>query len=132
MAFSVTPAAGTGLAQTFSYKASSAADNGYAYIMQMFALISSDGTVGNGCFVYYNRGQNYIYLAKDDGTWDYRRLGTPDSIHNSRCTLDTGVSTAVGNGNTLSLNLAIAFNPSWVGTRTTRELTRSTWPAIES
>ena len=32
------------------------------------ALISSDGSIGNGCYVYCNRGQNYIYLMKDDGT----------------------------------------------------------------
>ena len=113
---SATPNTGAGLAQTFSYMASS--PNGYSYIAQMYALFESTIGVQPACEMYYNPVTNYVVLIDDAGGWGMsQHLGTPGTLHNSQCTLDYGASSATGSGNNLTLNLALTFNSSWSGTK---------------
>src|SRR6266481_306692 len=98
-------ASGAGLAQTFSYVASSV--NGYAYIAQMHVVLNTAVNGAGGCYVYFNRAGNFVYLLDDAGGWtQYGLLGTAATpLHNSQCTLDTAASFASGSGNNLTLNL---------------------------
>jgi YD repeat-containing protein len=118
VAVSVNPASGTGLGTTFSVTASSA--NGGSYIMQMHTLINSTLANAGGCYVYYNRAGNYVYLLDDSGGWTQSAyLGTGPSMHNSQCTLNTAQSNAVVSGNNLTLNLALTFASGWTGAKNT-------------
>jgi RHS repeat-associated protein len=113
---SVSPTGGTGLTTTFSYTASSA--NGGSYIMQMHTLVNSSFTNSGGCYVYFDRAGNYVYLLDDSGGWtQYAYLGTGANLHNSQCTLNTAQSNAVVSGNNLTLNLVLTFGSGWTGAK---------------
>src|SRR3974390_1623782 len=115
---SVSPASGTGLTATFSFSASSA--NGGSYIMQMHTVVNSSLAGVGACYVYYNRAGNYVYLLDDSGGWtQYAYLGSGTNLHNSQCTLNTGLSNAVVSGNNLTLNLALTFASGWAGNKNT-------------
>jgi hypothetical protein len=116
---SALPASGTGLAQNFRFTASSV--NGYGYIVQMQGLINSSLAYANGCVVSYHPFQNAIYLLNDSGTaWlGGGTIGTPGTVANSQCTLDTGASSASGSGNNLTVSAALSFNSSWAGAKNT-------------
>ena len=116
-AVSVTPSAGAGVSQTFQYLASST--NGYAYITNLLASISSTVGSSDACSVFYDRAANYVYMLDDQGRWTLSSyVGIPGQLQNSRCSLDTGVTYASGSGNTLALNLKLTFTASWLGTKT--------------
>jgi len=113
---SATPTTGTGMSQTFSYSVSSA--NGARYLMQLLVLISNGGSGAGACYVYYNRGENTLYLLNDSGTaWLGSPLHSPGTISNSQCTLDAGTSAAVLSGNTLTLDLVVTFAPGFAGAK---------------
>src|SRR5438270_285922 len=57
-------------------------------------------------------------------TWAARRatpdsasLGTPGTLQNSQCSIDTGASSASGSGNNLTLNLAVTFKAAFSGSK---------------
>jgi hypothetical protein len=111
---SVTPAAGTGMTQTFSYTISSA--NGYSYLMQDQIVINNGLYGANACFLYYVRAANRVGLLNDDETaWLTAPLHSPGTLSNSQCAVDTGASAAVGSGNTLTLDMVITFAAGWTG-----------------
>ena len=115
---SVTPSAGTGLSQTFSYSLSNV--NGYGYIRQVHMLIGNAVSDAGGCYVYFSRAANSMGLLSDTG-WaggvQYGTPGTAGTLSNSQCQLDTGATLVVGSGNNLTLNLALTFRASWAGAR---------------
>ena len=111
---SVTPAAGTGMTQTFSYTASSA--NGASYLMQLEVLFNNGVNPVNACYINYSRPANAIMLLSDNAqVWLSSPLRKPGTIGNSQCTVDAGASAAVASGNTLTLDLVITFNAAWTG-----------------
>jgi hypothetical protein len=115
---SVTPNAGAGLSQTFSYAVSNV--NGASYMMQVHAIIGSAITDSGNCYVYYYRPGNYLGLLSDTGWAGGVQSGTPGSpgtLSNSQCQLNVGASSVIMSGNNLTMNLALTFNSAWSGAR---------------
>src|SRR5712692_2457701 len=63
---SVTPNAGSGATQIFSFSYSDA--NGYADVNGAYALFNSALSAANACYVFFYRPANSLYLANDAGT----------------------------------------------------------------
>jgi hypothetical protein len=114
---SVSPNSGSGSTQTFVFQFSDPA--GYAAISSSQILISSVMSVADGCYLFYYRPNNAIYLTNDPGTaWQTPvTLGQSGTLENSQCSVNTVASSASGNGNTLTLSLSLTFKASFRGTR---------------
>jgi hypothetical protein len=77
----------------------------------------------DACYVAYvptSATTGYLYLVDDAGDGGYAAgspilLSSGGTLHNSQCTISTAASSASASGNTLNLNLAIAFSPSFAG-----------------
>ena len=73
----------------------------------------------HGCYLAYARSINVLYLMNDNGDalLAGQSLATAGSTGNSQCTVSWG-SAAVGTGgNSLALNLNIAFSAGFGGSR---------------
>ena len=113
---SLTPTAGTGMRQTFSYTASSV--NGAAYLTQISGLFNTGIDGANACWIYYDRAANTIALINDtQNAWLSAPIRSPGTLSNSQCTVDSGETTAIANGNNLTLDVVITFNSSWTGSK---------------
>jgi hypothetical protein len=117
-AVSVTPGSGSGPSQTFSYVFSDA--NGFADISAAQLLVNGGLNAANGCYLYYGRAANTIWLANDAGTQyvGSKTLGVAGTLQNNQCVVDAGASSASGVGNALTLNVALSFTPAFAGTKT--------------
>jgi hypothetical protein len=106
---SVSPSAGRGVSQTFTFKYSSV--NGSSYLSTVYGLINGAG----GCFVYYVPATNALYLYNDAGSSATGPLapGSGGTLANSQCTLNGAGSSASGAGNTLTVAFSIAFKPAF-------------------
>jgi len=110
-AVSVTPASGTGAAQTFS--AVYTTPKGYADLqwVQMLFAVATDGGGQAFCFVHYDVPGNGFWLYGDRGFF----IGpvTPGTatnrLQNSLCALNTAGSTVTGSGSTLTVNPNVTF-----------------------
>jgi glucose/arabinose dehydrogenase len=112
---SVTPASGSGAAQTFAFRYSNS--SGAANFMTAFALFS--GMSGDSCLVHYDRMSNTLGLLNDAGTqYLSGRPGASGTLTTSRCTITLGSSTVALSGNTVTLNLAMTFSPAFAGAKT--------------
>jgi hypothetical protein len=113
---SVTPNTGSGLSDTFAFVFSDG--NGAGDILSAQMDINSTLTVTAGCYFYYARGANAIYLANDAGAWQGSlTVGSAGTIENSQCTVNAGASSVSTSGNTLTLNLAISFAAGFAGAK---------------
>jgi hypothetical protein len=129
--FSVTPANGAGLSQTFTYRASS--PGGYTYLTQMHAMIDTSVNGVGACWVYYNRLENAFLLMNDTATgWIYPGTGNGGVLSNSQCTLNTNASSASGSGNELAVNFALSFASTWGGQKTQYLLVQDRAPSPAS
>jgi hypothetical protein len=117
VAVSVTPSSGSGSSQTFSFVYSD--PKGFAAIYNASAIINSSLSLAGGCYFTYSRAGNALYLANDASTaWLAPViLGQNGTTQNSQCTVNTAASSALGTGNTLTLNLALTFQTTFVGAR---------------
>ncbi len=115
-AVSVTPDTGGGQSpQVFSYLYFDA--KGYQNITNAYTLLHSTLTWADSCGIMYLPASSSLYLRADDGSGFLgpMTLGQPGTLQNSQCTLDAGASSASGSGTNLTLNLALSFQPSFVG-----------------
>ena len=118
---SVTPNSGTaslGVSQTFSLQYSSTI--GYSDISTAWVWFTDNfaGSPANSCMVHYNRALNQLNLLTDGGsTWISATLGAGGALSNRSCSLDVSGATAVGNGNTLTLNVPVTFTSLFNGTK---------------
>jgi hypothetical protein len=113
----VTPSTGSGPSQTFALQYSDAA--GVGSLASAWAWFSaSANSDANSCKVEYNRPANTVYLLNDAGTqWSGAALGQAATLQNNQCSINSANTTAVLNGNTLTLNLAMAFKPAYAGAK---------------
>ena len=83
-------------------------------------LLSNSVSTVSACAVMYNQAQNALTLLTDAGAAPPGSL-TPGNgtQQNSQCTLNGSGSSVTIAGTTLTLNLSLSFQASWVGTRTT-------------
>jgi len=112
---SVTPSSGSGLAQTFVFKASSS--NGYQNLSYVQMIFSNPATSAAYCLVDYLVGSNTVLVNNDNGSgWvGSGVLGSAGTVENSQCRVTLGTSSALGVGATLTINLAITFKAGLQG-----------------
>jgi uncharacterized repeat protein (TIGR01451 family) len=118
-AVSVTPPTGSGASAIFSFQFSDTA--GASEIASASGLVgtSVNPMVSSLCAVTYNRQQNTLALWNDNGTIPEGMQTGSGAQQNSSCSLDGRGSSVEFTGNTLTLNLAIAFNFADNGYKTT-------------
>jgi hypothetical protein len=93
----------------FTITASSA--NGYQYLAWLSILIEDDinNYSGGQCASYYRSASNGLILIDDQSNWLGKTMGQPGVLSNNQYQLDVGASSAVLQGNTITLNLALMF-----------------------
>jgi hypothetical protein len=116
---SVSPDAGTGTSVTFQavYSLGAFGASGLSYAD---LVVGSSTAAINGCSVQYQPQQNLLSLANDNDTAELTPQltpGVPGTVSNSQCTLDAGSSSVSISGNYLTLNLALSFSGTFVGTQ---------------
>ena len=113
---SVTPSAGNGSSQTFTFLYTDTA--GAAGLTSASVLIDSSLSTASACSVTYSRAQNSLALLTDSGAQPASTI-TPGSGSqtNSQCTLSGSGSSVSITGTVLTLNLALAFQPAFGGNK---------------
>jgi hypothetical protein len=115
---SVTPGSGSGASQTFALQYSDIA--GASSLQQVWAYFNSTlaNPASNACLLYYSATTNQINLLGDNGTaWQTATPGAATTLQNSQCSLNVAATTVVLSGNTLTLNLAMTFEPAYAGAK---------------
>ena len=113
---SVTPSSGSATQQTFTLQISDAL--GEADLTTVGILFNTSSSATGACAVTYNRSQNALTLLTDTGTAPAGSIAPGSgSQQNSQCTLSGSGSSVTTSGNTLTLNLAIAFQPAFSGAK---------------
>jgi hypothetical protein len=117
----VSPGRSTASAGTYTFTFTDT--YGYADLAVLDILTDSylDGV--GACYVAYvptSATTGYLYLVDDAGDGGYASgspalLSSGGTLHNSQCRISTAGSSASASGNTLTLNLAITFSPSFAG-----------------
>lgn len=117
---SVTPASGSGSAQTFTLQYGDTA--GAADIASAIAWFGGGSTASGAasCMASYNAVANTISLLNDAGTqWTTQTVGQSGWIQNSQCVVILGSSTTIARaGNTLTWRLAVLFKAAYRGSKT--------------
>jgi len=115
-AVSVLPSSGSGSAQTFTLAYSDS--RGASNLISEWVWFSG-GTAT--CMVYHERATNRVYLLNDAGTaWTSKMLGSGSILQGSSCAINLGSSSVSASGSGLTLNLAVAFTPTFSGEKTIR------------
>ena len=116
----VSPIAGTTDPETENIITSTYTDNdGYQNIKQCYILINGTLSGTNALYAYYNRSTNKLNLRNDGnsawlGSYD---PGSANTISNSYCTLNCANTTVTQSGNTITINWAVTFQPTFIGTK---------------
>lgn len=116
-AVSVTPSSGSGSSQTFGLVYSD--PNGASDLTSAQVVINT-GLNGTGaCWVSVDPIHALISLRNDvNSAWlGPIALGTSTTLQNSQCTVSAAKSTVVYSGNTLTVNLALAFTQAFGGAK---------------
>ena len=115
---SLTPDSGTGTLVTFQAVYSD--PNGASDLNEILLQVNTIQSSANACYVYYQPKGNHLYLATDAGNvWMSPALtpGTAGTASNTQCELDAGSSSVSTSGNDLTLNVALTFNSTVIGSR---------------
>ncbi|HLK21289.1 MAG TPA: hypothetical protein VKT81_20200, partial [Bryobacteraceae bacterium] len=113
---SVTPNAGSGATQTFSFAYTDPA--GAADIASTQVVINSTFTGTSSCYLFYVQGVNQLYLASDGGVWQGPLTpGVAGTLQNSQCTLNAATSSVNAAGNNLTVNFGISFAAGFAGAK---------------
>jgi uncharacterized repeat protein (TIGR02543 family) len=117
----VSPGRSTTMGGTYSFTFTDT--NGYSDLGVLDILTNSflDGI--SACYLAYvptGATTGYLYLVDNAGDGGYASgspmlLSSGGTLQNSQCTINTAASSASASGNTLTLNLAITFSPSFAG-----------------
>ena len=110
------PSSGGGLQQTFNLQFTDSL--GAADLTTVGVLFNSSVSTVGACAVIYTRAQNSLALLTDAGGQPASTL-TPGngSAQNSQCVLNGAASSVTTVGNTLTLNLALTFQPAFTGVK---------------
>jgi len=114
---SVSPSAGTGLSQTFTFTV--ADPDGAASLFGMMVMISGTGSAANGCSLYYGQAQGVLALANDLGAYTTAAsLGSAGTLQNSQCSIGLAGASASRSGSNLSLTVPVNFKSTFQGDKT--------------
>ncbi len=115
-AASVVPSSGSGFGpQTFQFTYSD--PDGYANLASLYGRLNASASDAAACSFRYDRATNYIYLYNDAGSAWLGPVTLGSQLTNSQCTLGAGSTNP--NGNNVTLNLTVTFNPSFAGAKNT-------------
>ena len=114
---SVTPAAGSGDSQAFSFAFYD--PNGASSISSASMIVGTTASGIGSCYLYYLRSANSLYLANDAGNaWlSPVVLGQSGTLQNSQCAVDMAASSSSVSGNNLTLNLSLTFKSVYSGSK---------------
>ena len=112
---SLSPAAATGSAETYSVQISDA--SGWQDIDIVNVLINRSLDGRQACYLAYSPSGNTIYLVSDagGGLLPGMPLNGSGTVSNSQCSVAGAGSSSSGSGNTLTLNLNLSFSSSFAG-----------------
>jgi hypothetical protein len=133
---SVTPSSGSGSSQVFAFQFSDGA--GAADLTAISVLIGSGLSLSNACAVTYNPSAGTLALLTDTGGIPGQKVALgAGTQQNSQCILDGTGSSASSSGNTLMLNLALAFKSAFAGAKAvygqaTNSSTTTGWQQVGS
>jgi hypothetical protein len=117
-AVSVTPGSGSGARETFALQYSDT--GGAASLQQVWVYFDAAlaNPASNACMLYYSAATNQINLLNDNATaWLAATPEAATTLQNSQCSLDVAATTVSLNANTLTLSLAMTFQPSYAGAK---------------
>ncbi len=114
---SVTPSSGSGASQNFALQYSDTSGTGnLTWVWAWFNATLSNSA--NSCVLYYQPSSNQVNLLNDAGTvWMAATPGAASTLQNSQCSLNVAATSVALNGNTLTLNLAMTFQPAFSGAK---------------
>ena len=115
---SVTPGSGSGVRETFALQYSDT--GGAASLQQVWVYFDAAlaNPASNACMLYYSAATNQIDLLNDNATaWLPATPEAATTLQNSQCSLDVAATTVALNANTLTLSLAMTFQPSYAGAK---------------
>lgn len=114
---SITPSSGAGRNQVFTIVYADA--DGFRDIQFSRMLIAGRLNGAGACYLHYEPAGNRIYLHDDAATAVYGPLilGTAGNISNSQCTIRGADSSLATSGNTVTVNLSVAFTSTFTGTK---------------
>jgi hypothetical protein len=115
---SATPSSGSGTTQTFALQYSDGAGATDLANVWVWFTAAFGGSSSNSCMLYYNRPTGTLNLLSDGSMWMQGARGRRSTVQNSQCAANLAGSSATLSGNTLTLNLAMTFRPSYAGTKT--------------
>ena len=113
---SATPTSNSGSSQSFALQYSDS--DGAVRLQQVWAYFSATlaNPASQSCMLYYDVSTNRINLLNDTATgWLSATLGAATTLQNSQCALNVQATTVALNGNLLTLNLVMTFQPSFAG-----------------
>ena len=115
---SVSPDTGTGTSVTFQAVYSLGAF-GASGLNDAALQVSSSTVAANACSIGYQTNGNVLTLLDNNGYAITPGLtpGMPGTVSNSQCTLNGGSSSVSISGSYLTLNLALTFSGTFVGTQ---------------
>jgi hypothetical protein len=113
---SVTPAAGSGASQTFSFLIFD--QKGASDLATVWMQIST-GASANSCYSRYDTLANNLYLLNDANTAWYGPVtpGSTASLQNSQCTLSASGSSVMNSGTNMTVSVALSFKAAFAGTK---------------
>jgi hypothetical protein len=115
---SVTPSSGSLASQTFALQYSDTAGASSLQLAYAYFNATLASSASNSCFLYYNVAANQINLLNDAGAaWMTATPGAATTLQNSQCSLNVAGTLVALNGNTLTLNLAMTFQPAFAGAK---------------
>lgn len=117
---SVSPASGSGLAQTFSARYSDA--DGYTNLRALNLLFRNSTPSLRACWVRYDAQNRVFYLQDDAGKAliGPMAMGSKGTLQNSQCVLNGSGSSITASGNSLILNASITFKSTFAGSKDIR------------
>ena len=91
--------------------------NGFADLNVLNVLVNTALDARNGCYIAYVRAANILYLVANNGVdlLGPITLGATGTVSNSQCTIAAAGSSAVGNGNGLTMTLNTTFLSAFGG-----------------
>ncbi|HUE04412.1 MAG TPA: choice-of-anchor D domain-containing protein [Bryobacteraceae bacterium] len=114
---SVTPNAGAGTTQAFSFVYSDS--DGSTDLNTVYALFNTSTKLASACYVYYVQSSNLLYLENNAGTAAQGSV-TPahtGSVANSQCSINGAKSAVTTSGNNLTLAVNVTFKTAFAGTK---------------
>lgn len=111
LSLSLSPASGAGSSAKFVMKATDS--GGFASVQQLNLFIGSNLGDANQCYMDYEASSRTLYLMSSDNShWMPGTVGSQTTLINNQCAIHLSQVLVVGSGNTLTVTIPVALNPS--------------------